>query len=56
MNDNFKQLCLCEIYFVAVLTAWQERYPKDATYHRLARALKNPAVGRADVAEKYCGL
>ncbi|XP_044167720.1 uncharacterized protein LOC122951744 [Acropora millepora] len=39
-----------------VLTSWQERYPKDATYHRLALALKHDAVGRADVAEKYCGL
>ncbi|XP_015768823.1 PREDICTED: uncharacterized protein LOC107347423 [Acropora digitifera] len=38
----------------AVLTAWQERYPKDATYHRLALALKHAAVGRADVADKYC--
>jgi len=40
----------------SVLTSWQERYPEDATYHRLARALKHPAVGRADVADKYCGL
>ena len=54
MSDNFKQLC--EIYFVAVLTSWQERYPNDATYHRLALALKHPAVGRADVANKYCSL
>ena len=42
--------------FVAVLTSWQERYPKDATYHRLALAVKHPAVGRVDLAEKYCGL
>ncbi|XP_044170663.1 NLR family CARD domain-containing protein 3-like isoform X2 [Acropora millepora] len=39
-----------------VLTSWQERYPKDATYHRLALALKHPAIGRVDLAEKYCGL
>ena len=52
MSDNFKQLC--EIYFVAVLTSWKERYPKDATYHRLALALKHPAVGRAQLADKYC--
>ncbi|XP_067040334.1 protein NLRC3-like [Acropora muricata] len=39
-----------------VLTSWQERYPKDATYHRLALAVKHPAVGRVDLAEKYCGL
>ncbi|XP_044169016.1 nucleotide-binding oligomerization domain-containing protein 2-like [Acropora millepora] len=39
-----------------VLTSWQERYPYDATYHRLALALKHPAVGRVDLAEKYCGL
>ena len=56
MSDNFKQLCLCEVYFVAVLTSWRERYPKDATYHRLALALKHPAVGRVDLADKYSGL
>ena len=56
MSDNFKQLWLCEIYFVAVLTCWEERYPYDATYHRLALALKHPAVGRVDLAAKYCGL
>ncbi|XP_044170368.1 uncharacterized protein LOC122954407 [Acropora millepora] len=39
-----------------VLTSWQERCPKDATYHRLALALKHPAVGRADLADKYCSL
>ncbi|KAK2546776.1 hypothetical protein P5673_033579, partial [Acropora cervicornis] len=39
-----------------LLTCWQKRYPKDATYHRLALALKHDAVGRADVAEKFCGL
>ena len=55
MSDNFKQLRLCEIYFVAVLTRWQEMYPYDATRHRLALALMNPAVGRVDVAAKYCG-
>ena len=42
--------------FLDVLTSWKERYPKDATYHRLARALKDPAVGREDLAVKYCGL
>ena len=31
-------------------------YASDATYHRLARALKNPDVGRVDLAVKYCGL
>ena len=44
------------MYFVAVLTRWQERFPNDATYHCLARALKHPAVGREDLAAKYCGL
>ena len=55
MSYNFKQLSLCEIYFVAVLTSWQERFPYDATYHRLALALKHPTVGRVDLAAKYCG-
>ncbi|XP_067041649.1 uncharacterized protein [Acropora muricata] len=40
----------------SALTCWQERFPNDATYHRLARALKHPAVGRVDLAVKYCGL
>ncbi|XP_015755271.1 PREDICTED: uncharacterized protein LOC107334825 [Acropora digitifera] len=40
----------------AVLTSWQERFPYDATYHRLALALKNPAVGRVDLVAKYCSL
>ena len=31
-------------------------YPYDATYQRLAFALQHPAVGRADLAAKYCGL
>ena len=31
-------------------------YPSDATYHRLARALKHPDVGREDLAAKYCDL
>ena len=31
-------------------------YASDATYHRLARALKHPDVGREDLAVKYCGL
>ncbi|XP_044167737.1 uncharacterized protein LOC114971227 isoform X1 [Acropora millepora] len=39
-----------------VLTSWQERFPYDATYPCLARALKHPAVGREDLAAKYCGL
>ncbi|XP_067041884.1 uncharacterized protein [Acropora muricata] len=39
-----------------VLTSWRERFPHDATYHCLARALKHPAVGREDLAVKYCGL
>ncbi|XP_074620260.1 uncharacterized protein LOC141879049 isoform X6 [Acropora palmata] len=40
----------------AVLTCWQERYVNDATYHRLALALQHPAVGRVDLAVKFCGL
>ena len=44
------------MYFLDLLTSWQERYPKDATYRRLARALKHPAVGREDLAVKYFGL
>ncbi|XP_044166042.1 uncharacterized protein LOC114951667 isoform X6 [Acropora millepora] len=39
-----------------VLTEWQKRFPYDATYHRLALALKHPAVGRVDLAAKYCNL
>ncbi|XP_015760060.1 PREDICTED: uncharacterized protein LOC107339308 isoform X2 [Acropora digitifera] len=39
-----------------VLRRWQQIYPSNATYHRLARALKHPAVGRVDLADKYCGL
>ena len=31
-------------------------YRSDATFHRLACALKDPAVGRVDLAVKYCGL
>ena len=56
MSYNFKQLSLCEICFVAVLTSWQERFPHDATYHSLALALKHPAVGRVDLVAKYCSL
>ncbi|XP_044163683.1 uncharacterized protein LOC114974378 [Acropora millepora] len=40
----------------STLRRWQEMYRSDATYHRLARALKDPAVGREDLAVKYCGL
>ncbi|XP_015767798.1 PREDICTED: uncharacterized protein LOC107346512 isoform X2 [Acropora digitifera] len=39
-----------------VLRRWQEMYPSDATYHRLACALQHPTVDRVDVAVKYCGL
>ncbi|XP_067056034.1 protein NLRC3-like [Acropora muricata] len=39
-----------------VLRRWQEIYPQDATYHCLARALQHPAVGRKDLAVKYCVL
>ncbi|XP_074630317.1 uncharacterized protein LOC141889063 isoform X2 [Acropora palmata] len=39
----------------SVLRYWQGRYPSDATYHRLARALQHPAVDRVDVAFMYCG-
>ena len=44
------------MFCVGVLRRWQERYPADATYHRLARALQHPSVDRVDVAVKYCGL
>ncbi|XP_015776301.1 PREDICTED: protein NLRC5-like [Acropora digitifera] len=40
----------------SVLRRWQEIYPQDATYHCLARALQHPAVGRKDLAVKYCCL
>ncbi|XP_074621215.1 uncharacterized protein LOC141879799 isoform X2 [Acropora palmata] len=40
----------------SILRRWQEMYASDATYHRLARALKHPDVGRVDLAVKYCGL
>ena len=43
-----------KIFCVGVLRRWQEKYLSDATYHRLARALQHPAVGRVDVAVKYC--
>ena len=39
-----------------VLRHWQESYPSDATYHRLALALQHPSVDRVDVAVKYCSL
>ena len=44
------------MFCVGVLRRWQERYPADATYHRLARALQDPSVDRVDVAVKYCSL
>ena len=44
------------MFCVGVLRHWQEKYPSDATFHRLARALQHPIVGRVDVAVKYCGL
>ena len=56
MSDNFKQLCLCKMFCVGVLRRWQKSYPYDATYHCLALALQHPAVGREDLAAKYCGL
>ncbi|XP_074630340.1 uncharacterized protein LOC141889073 isoform X2 [Acropora palmata] len=40
----------------STLRRWQEMYRSDATFHRLACALKDPAVGRVDLAVKYCGL
>ena len=43
------------MFCVGVLRYWQERYPSDATYHRLARALQHPTVDRVDVAFMYCG-
>ena len=54
MSDKFKQLF--KMFCVGVIRRWQESYRKDATYHRLALALKHPAVGRADLAAKYCSL
>ena len=47
---------IIKMFCVGVLRRWQEIYPQDATYHRLARALQHPAVGRKDLAVKYCGL
>ena len=44
------------MFCVGVLRRWQDRYPYDATYHSLARALQHPAVGREDLAAKYCRL
>ena len=44
------------MFCVGVLKRWKEMYPSNATYHRLARALKHPAVGRVDLVDKYCGL
>ena len=44
------------MFCVGVLRRWQEIYPQDATYHCLAHALQHPAVGRKDLAVKYCGL
>ena len=41
---------------VGVLRRWQDRYPYDATHHCLACALQHPAVGRVDLAAKYCVL
>ena len=43
------------MFFVGVLRYWQEMYPSDATYHRLARALQHPTVDRVDVAFMYGG-
>ena len=42
------------MFCLVVLRRWQEMYPSDATYHRLARALQHPAVARVDVAFMYC--
>ncbi|XP_015768799.1 PREDICTED: uncharacterized protein LOC107347432 isoform X3 [Acropora digitifera] len=39
----------------SILRRWQEMYPSDATYQRLARALQHPTIDRVDVAVKYCG-
>ena len=39
-----------------MLRHWQKRYPFDATYNRLALALKHPAVARVDVAFMHCSL
>ena len=44
----------CQIFCIGTLIYWKERYPSDATYHRLALALEHPTVDRVDVAVKYC--
>ena len=44
------------MFGVGVLRRWQDRYPYDGTYHCLVRALQHPAVGREDLAAKYCSL
>ena len=43
------------MFCVGVLRYWQEMYPSDATYHRLALALQHPTIDRVDVAFTYCG-
>ena len=43
------------MFCVGVLRYWQEMYPSDATYHRLALALQHPTIDRVDVAFMYCG-
>ena len=43
------------MFCVDVLRCWQEMYPSDATYHRLALALQHPTIDRVDVAFMYCG-
>ena len=46
-----------KMFCVGMLRCWRERNAAAvATYHCLGNALKDPAVGRADLAEKYCGL
>ncbi|XP_015748516.1 PREDICTED: uncharacterized protein LOC107328290 [Acropora digitifera] len=49
-ETEVKERCYC------VLRRWREMYPSNAKYRRLASALRHPAVGRADLADKYCGL
>ncbi|XP_067016909.1 protein NLRC3-like isoform X2 [Acropora muricata] len=49
-ESDVTEKCYC------VLRRWQEIYSQDATYNCLARALQHPAVGRKDLAGKYCGL
>jgi len=39
-----------------VLRRWKEMKGSDATYKRLARALRDPLVGKSHLADKFCDL